>query len=292
MSRRKGSKGHPKVPNGIENEEIYLAALEVLSASNEFNPKSTSETVNEIAGKIGHEGPVYPVYHELIRATKVDGSCIGSRKGRNGGYFLRSDLESSEKSLEQDRQTQSEKTLEKHLWPIAAEWLRVSKNVSRVSSVVANLKGGGIWSNPDVVGINVFEELGFFDVEITTLEVKPSLKGWKYFFFEAVSHKRFSERVYFVFRSNGDTDSEVRLEMLKYAEKFGVGVVEMQLDQDSDNDLKNWAKLNDEKKVELIDSFLEIVPASFEAISARDKIAFLRQIGIESREQLYGYGTY
>jgi hypothetical protein len=116
------------------------------------------------------------------------------------------------------------------------------------------------------------------------------LSQWRYYFFEAVSHKRFSERVYFAYRENVGGDADQRSELLRYAEKYGVGVVEMQIDDDDFKKIRNWSRLTDAEKTTIIDSFVEVVPAPFEAISIRDKIIFLKQVGVNSKQDLYSFG--
>lgn len=279
-----------RVPEGIENPEVYSVAVDVLSSSSEDQPMSSSDLVQKVSEKLRDSPAGYLVYRALLQSTHVPESQVKSRKGRGGGYFLGKpevDQNVEENAVQLPKE---ERTLEKHLWPIVVDWLRLNRRFERVSSDIANLKSGGVWSNPDIVGLNILEDLGFFDVEITTLEVKPALTSWRYFFFEAVSHKRFAERVYFVYRSEGATDSEQKHELLRYAEKYGVGLIEIQLDDDDYKRLASWAKKSDSEKTKVLEAFVEIVPAPFEAISAREKIAFLRQIGVSSKAELYAFG--
>lgn len=279
------------VPEGLDNVEVYNVALEVLVKATEDSPLNSSELVEKVANKLPAPLAGYLIYQSLLQASKAPASRIRSRKGRNGGYFLISEVKLDQDTLPSLADLTKEKTLEKHLWPAVSDWLRLNKSVDRVSSLVANLKSGGVWSNPDVVGLNIIKDLGFFDVEITTLEVKPSLNQWRYYFFEAVSHKRFSERVYFVYREETSSESIQKAELMRYAEKYGVGIIEIQIGESDYKKIRDWPKLSDADKADIIESFVEIVPAPFEAISVRDKISFLRQLGIKSEMDLYNFGA-
>jgi hypothetical protein len=280
------------LPASISDEDkvIYEAAQTALDGTTEDNPKKTAEVVQAIEKTLNDKTPSNQVYQAINRLSKLPDSRIGSRKGRNGGYFLISKDNIRFDDSDSRPSSKSDKTLERHIWPAAAEWLRFTKNVARVSFDVANKKGGGVWGNPDVVGLSILEQLGFYDVEITTLEVKPSLTNWKYYFFEAVSHKRFSERVYFIFRSTDGIENELRLEVLRYAEKYGVGIVDLQLNDEDYTKLRLWDKLSFEDKAQILDAFVEIAPAPFEPISVRDKINFLEILGLDTKQSLYLFG--
>ena len=70
-----------------------------------------------------------------------------------------------------------------------------------------------------------------FEIEIYTAEVKPSIMSWKSWIFEAVSHSRFSERCYFIFRSDGEV-TELVADLIDYAERFGIGIAVIEIDDD------------------------------------------------------------
>lgn len=276
------------LPEGIENPDVYFAAISALEGSSEDEPKNSSELVKAVGKTLHGELKGYRIYRYILQAAQLPTSRIKSRQGRGGGYFL-VDASLTE-TVETFSQAEEEKdTLEKHLWPIVVDWLKTHKQVEFASSTIANIKAGGKWGNPDVVGFNVIEELGFYDVEITTLEVKPSITDWKQFLFEAVSHKRFSERVYFAFRTEGELQAKDRIEMQRYAEKYGIGLVNLQVDNDSYKSLTNWDKKNEEFKVGILENFVELAPAPFEAISIRNKIDFLKQLGISKKSDIYNF---
>lgn len=279
------------IPDGIESEEVYVAALKILEGVSEAEPMKVGVLMKKIHSDLHNPPKSYLIYRDLNVAAQDILGRIRSRKGRNGGYFLLSDKALTSRGKVQTKsEIEKEKTLEKHIWPLVSLWLKQVKRLPSASDEIANLKRGGKWSNPDVVGLNPIEELGFFDVEVTTVEVKPSLVQWRQYFFEAVSHKRFSERVYFIYRATGDDIDEAD-ELRKYAEKYNVGLVSMELSEDDYKSLIRWDRLKEEEKSALLEYFVEIMPAPFEAISIRDKITFLKQLGIGTKSELYTFGS-
>ena len=285
--------------NRTFEETVVELAIEILRDFTLENPKSTGALVKEISKKLDEESAPkdYKIYYALLASSKDETSKIQSRKGKGGGYYLAEPLheisdtdELKENISVPTKENESEKTLEKHIWPLVRDWLITSKGIARSSEKVANLKTGGVWSNPDVVGLSPIEDLGFFDVEIATVEVKPSLHNWRYFFFEAVSHKRFSERVYFAYRTNTSKPKDED-ELVAYAEKYGIGLVRIELSDDDFEKLPQWGMLENSEKANLLDLCVEVVPAPLETVSLQEKISFLRRIKISSKVDIYEFGS-
>lgn len=278
----------PYVPVGVKYPAVYQAALEVLKDTSEDAPMSVKDLVSGVAKILDPDFKTYLIYKDVSSASQDAGGRISSRKGRGGGYFISAGAGDQSDDVDQVKVNKQDKVLEQHLWPIVSLWLRKAKSVARTSYQVANLKRGGVWSNPDVVGLSTFEDLGFFDVEVVTAEVKPNLNNWRYFFFEAVSHKRFSERSYFVYRD--DTGGSHESELRQYAEKYGVGLVKMDFSDDDVKNLAKWKAIGDVDKVQYLEAFVEIIPAPFDPISVRDKVNFLNQIGVVKKKDLHEFG--
>lgn len=113
------------------------------------------------------------------------------------------------------------------VYPPLAAWLRSRGFAARVT---AASKKGGVWGNPDVTGIKIVDGfLGQKSIETSTIEAKTSSYYWKYYFFEAVAHRRFANRAYFAFAHGTDEPSLAEIaeaqEMREYAEKYKVGVL-------------------------------------------------------------------
>lgn len=286
------------LPDDVKNIEIYRTAIECLSGRSQANPMQVQELIRCIGAKLSDgieevsaQVKPYLIYQDLNSASKDANSKISSRKGAGGGYFLVAPTDADEGLSPQLEEAQAkERTLERHIWPAVEMWLREEKKVSSACCGVANKKSGGVWSNPDVVGLTTIEEMGFFDVEITTVEVKPSLSNWRYFIFEAVAHKRVSDRVYFLFRTSGESQAEIS-DILRYAEKYRIGVVEFQVSNDDFERLPQWTNLGVQDRLSFVERFVEHMPAPLDPISIRDKVSFLRQIGISKKPEIYSFGS-
>lgn len=286
------------LPEGVRSIEVYRAAIECLSGRSQGNPMQVQELIRCVSAKLadgadeaGAQVKSYLIYRDLNSASKDANSKISSRKGAGGGYFLAAPPDAVDGVSPQLEEAQArERTLERHIWPAVEMWLREEKKVSSACCGVANKKSGGVWTNPDVVGLTTIEEMGFFDVEITTVEVKPSLSNWRYFIFEAIAHKRVSDRVYFLFRTSGDSQAEIA-EILRYAEKYRIGVVEFQVSSDDFACLPQWSSLGAQERLSFVERFVEHMPAPLDPISVRDKVSFLRQIGISRKPEIYSFGS-
>lgn len=278
--------------------EIYLNALEQLKDASETSPINTSKLIAGISGGLENSPKEHIIYFTLLDASKSSKSRIRSRKGRTGGYFLvepdvlKEDQprdSSISRDLVQD-QSASDKTLEKHLWPLITYWLKRQKNLGHASHEYANLKSGGKWGNPDVLALDPLDRLGFFNVEVTSVEVKPSMSNWEYYFFEAVSHKRFAERSYYAFRYD-EAKAEQLSSLLDYAEKFGVGLLKIELDDAQFTAMTAWDEMAEVDKLQLVDQVVEVIPAPFQAVNLSEKVNFLERVGIKYKEQIYQFGT-
>lgn len=248
----------------------------------------TSLLVQQVSEKLPEIDSRAEVYAALRRLAENPEVRIKSKRGRNGGYFL---SEIADAPLEGISEKKSLKDLERHYWLVVSDWVKSEKGIRTASASVANLKKGGVWGNPDVVALIITEDLGFFDVEVQTFEVKTTLVGWKYYIFEAVSHKRFAERSYFVFRHNGDIGSEERRELISYGERFGVGIVRIDVDDNTAKRFVEWGKLSESDRIDIYNAFEEILPAPFFPISTHDKSKYLKSIGLATKSALYGFGA-
>ncbi|MGI3165040.1 hypothetical protein [Pseudooceanicola sp. 200-1SW] len=277
-----------------DKAEIYRKALVVLEGRTEENPLAVADLLSSVSsGMAGYPKDSY-IYHLMLAASKADDSPISSRKGRAGGYFLVAEglIEAGPADAEavsEEEVERREKTLEKHLWPLFAEWLKSNKEIKNATHEIAHVKSGGVWGNPDVIGLRPLDRLGFFDVEVFSVEVKPELKQWRYYFFEAVAHKRFAERVYFAYRSDGAKTGD-EAEILKFAEKYDIGVLRLEINQSEYDTLPNWKQLDERKKIELTEQIVEVVPAPSDPVALQEKLGLFDRIGIKSREDIYQFG--
>lgn len=113
------------------------------------------------------------------------------------------------------------------------QWL--ADKVDRVADI-SSLRGRHAkWQNPDILGITFKELLGQEILELTTVEVKPSMDSWQQYIFEAVSHSMFVHRAYFAFlhglsvKDSEDSRSEHSVRTTFDLRKIGVSVQELLL---------------------------------------------------------------
>jgi hypothetical protein len=209
--------------------------------------------------------------------------------GTRSGYWL-SDFKSFEPSVEKEEVVEisvgkrKKEYSEKSLYPLVELWLSTKGLRAKDTSTA---KSGGKWGNPDIIGLNRIQAFGISDIEIASCEVKINTSNWEQFIFEAISHKRFSDRSYFCVRHDGSSD--VPKSILYYAEKFRIGVVLIEL---SDNDLIEIESIgNDFKRLEpYLDRVSEIFPALFDAVSAQEKVLLLERLGIRDERTFYAFG--
>lgn len=183
---------------------------------------------------------------------------------------------------------------EQKLYQIFADWLTSTGFQAEDTSTA---RSGGSWGNPDVVGIRTAQTIeGNALYEIATMEAKLTSNDWKRQFFEAVSHKRFADRVYFAFSYGADTpsvsDIEGYDELRAYAEKYRIGVVVVFFDVATHTKLVSGTRSEidslslDEGRVE------EIWPAVLDTSSQFLRDEFLRDVlEINDLKSLHAFGV-
>lgn len=209
------------------------------------------------------------------------------------GYYLKTAEEALEENAlvepeEPPQETEDKKERkenEKLLYPILEVWLQSQGYRTKDTS---SMKGMGRWGNPDITGIIVDESLGSFDIELVTIEAKVTHQNYRYDFFEAVSHKRFANRVYFSFAATSNFLRENSDELRYYSELYGVGVVVIALEEPHFKEYVK-GKLN-EIDTDRVDVY-EVFSAPFEPRLRRWQKTFLEQLGISGTKELWGWGS-
>lgn len=279
-------------------KKLYDEAVTILKSRTK--PIPIKDFLQKLREKVPDAKPDYLYYRVILESSKDPESPINSTgRGKGGGYFYEEpEVTEQDQSitsvidLEGDDKSEKRKydQVEKRLWQPVARWLLANKRPTQVSADVAMKKKGGVWGNPDVVGLAPIKRLGFFDIEITSVEVKPSLSRWEYFFFEAVSHKRFAERSYFAFYEENFHKYKID-DLVSYAEKYGVGLLRLDLTLEQFSNLDGWASMEGGVRDELIGQFFELYPAPYSPVELRVKCDFLENIGIRYDEDIYGFGV-
>lgn len=166
------------------------------------------------------------------------------------------------------------------MYPIVELWLSEKKQYGVISEVYNKTKNKK-WGNPDIVGVNIYDDFGIRHLEVATIEVKPSLKDWRQYIFEAVSHKRFADKAYFMFWVTEAEMMKELEEMYMYADKYKIGLCQITI---SKEDVCNWDKKTEGEKLEIIDScIIELFPAPIDDASMREKLSFLKKLGVVSK---------
>lgn len=180
---------------------------------------------------------------------------------------------------EQKKDTIERQKREDALYKLLSEWF-ISRNYN--AEVTAHIKKGDQWGNPDIVGIMLIDDpFGNQQIEIGTIEAKISLNNWRKEFFEAVSHKRFSNRAYFAFAVGAKEPSIQSIreyeQLRSYGEKYNVGILAVFMDA------KDYQQLikDDVSKLKLaLDDVIvtEIWPAMYDLVSTSDLYFFVTKV--------------
>lgn len=285
----------------LDNKITLLGEKEAINALEELNANQTNKKKGaEIYTKACQ---IYPDYTQTVSEksfkkylsdlSRNPESRIVKDVGSHG-YYLKSVHEEeieeipSEEGVLSDEPTDKKerKENEKLLYPILEDWLQSQGYRTKDTSL---MKAMGRWGNPDVTGIMVDESLGAsFDIEIATIEAKITHKNYRYDFFEAVSHKRFANRVYFAFAAPTNFLRENRDELRYYSELYGVGVVVVALE---DAHFQEYTKGQlKEIDMDLVD-VSEVLSATFEPRLRRWQKNFLEQLGISNTKELWSWGN-
>ncbi len=171
------------------------------------------------------------------------------------------------------------------LYPVLEAWLigqeYQSDNISKGKVL-------GKWGNPDVAGIKPLDAFNAFSVEVITIEAKVSIDNWEQWIFEAISHRRFSNRVYFAFAHQNETINKIPKDMRYYAELYNIGVLVISVE---DN---NYKKLMDGNLVEPLSSddveIIELYSAPYNFVQPKYQLQFCKALDIKNIQELYHWG--
>ena len=233
----------------------------------------------------------------LSWAAQSDGSRIARQAGHRG-YFLASSAPADAPSEDVDEELTTDggvivsgavtsyQQREAKLYELLKTWL---SGMGYRTGVVSKTRVGGTWRNPDIAGVLVTSNIaGGAEVEIATIEAKLAVDRVDQRFFEAVAHKRFSNRVYFALVAR--TTQKIPSDFRSAAERFKVGVLVVRMRDEA----YDWLIEGDVRDLEVSDGNAEVEeywPAAFEAVPPSALKAFLEQnLGIGRAEELYTFG--
>lgn len=224
----------------------------------------------------------------LSRAARGDNTS-GLSPGERGGYYLDEKVKETNLKLEVvepvvEARVGKLQQREKKLYPALREWLEQD---GYAAEIVANGCGGEKWSNPDVCGIRIESKFGIRDIEIATIEAKIGLNQWRLDLFEAVSHKRFSNRVYFSYLTNKDA-TKIDEDIYLYCEKFKIGLLQTVVENNIYSEILS-GKIQDNYKIDIFD-IREMIPAPYEYVPVRSLFGFIEQLEIYDDNALFQFG--
>jgi len=285
-------------------EKVAKTMLESLKASNAKKGKKSDAIYEEACKK-------YPEMKETISLdvfksylssiSRKQDSEITREIGKHG-YYLKeppseeelasSEIETGiidvkkepEKLIERVEREQERKSNEKKLYPILTNWLQEQEFRTKDTSSMRTMDR---WSNPDITGIRVEENLHSYEIEIATIEAKVTNDNFQYDIFEAVSHRRFSNRAYFAFAGPTEMMRKPDHELRYYSELYNVGVLLVAMDQSLFNEFKagKVAELDPDD----IDIY-EIYSSLYETKQNRWQKDFLKALSIVESGQLWTWG--
>lgn len=271
-----------KAPNEIP-EDIYGRVkyfAETILREAETNPENTLTTpqlFEKVGPRFGQDAiPNKNTFGAFLsRAAKEKSSKIVLKARRKGFYFKEVKevvpaipISESITPLEMGL---TKRRIEAALYPIVRNWLVEEGYDSRITD---HTRSGGKWGNPDVTGIKFTENFDSSELEIVTVEVKATSEDWERQIFEAISHRRFSNRTYFAFAVDEDWANKLDMDLRYYADLYRIGVLLIEF---SSSDFKNFV---DGKPISADPSTVivnEIYSAPFNEIRAEYKRRFLNE---------------
>jgi hypothetical protein len=264
----------------IRAAEDFLKQTESTAPS---SSKSNKQIINAIRERIGSGSLSMDVtdgtmlsYLSQAANNDSEGNIVSG--GPRGGYWYdpKSRASFEEKTLDKT-EISPEKgkpvtVVEKDLYPLMELWLEKKGYKSKDMS---NLKSGGRWGNPDIIGAERVELFGAVSVDLASCEIKLSESNWEQVIFEAISHKRFANRSWFCYRVANEGEPLPK-GMEYYAERYRVGVVQIVLSDKELIDLKKKEKT----PLDCIDQVFERVPALYDNVPLREQRDLVNRTGI------------
>ena len=270
---------------------LYEEALEALDAFAEEDACSSGDVLEWVKSK-------YPSEFDIAERSFITGmSQIAKTNrtnvisaGRKRGYYISKYLPSIEEETEPTQVEQNvatkRKEKEKVLYPLLSQWLREQQYNAKDTSSGTIM---GKWGNPDITGIKAVEVLGTSFLNIATIEAKISFTDWQYWFFEAVSHRRFANRAYFAFAHPEEGLLKISPDLRYYSELYGVGVLVLPLPNDVFIELTKGNISSED--LEERGGFTELYSAPYFSVVPEQQARFVSTgLKIDSQKALWNWG--
>lgn len=285
-----------ELPESIYDRVVYFAE-QVLRDEGKTNDRNTmiGPLIIEKARERSEEAKKIPehTFAGYLSQAAKDPDCRINTRGKLKGYYLAKVTDAipyQEMPTEKEADTEqawSENQKEKLLYKVLEDWLKEQDYQARDVSHVRTL---GTWGSPDIAGILATDILHGLDVEIVTIEVKTSYKDWQKSFFEAVSHRRFANRVYLAFAHPDETIEKIPKDMRYYCELYGIGVVVIRLENDMFRKLLG-GKLSEPLTSEDVVGVTELYSAPYFYVQAKYQAGLREAIGLNSFKDFIRWGS-
>lgn len=263
----------------VKAAEEYLKESRSTGASSSKSNKQIVAAINDKIqkGELSVDVTDGTMLSYLSNAANTDSESAIVSGGPRGGYWYdEATIHTVEIKQADEEKIKPDKgaavtVLEKDLYPLMELWLQKKGYKSKDTST---LKSGGRWGNPDIIGAERVELFGAVEVDLASCEVKLAEANWEQVIFEAISHKRFSNRSWFCYRVS--QEQALPKGMSYYAERYKVGVVQIIL---SDEELLGL-KSGKSTPLDFIDNVIEKVPALYDYVPLREQRELIERTGI------------
>lgn len=209
---------------------------------------------------------------------------------KNAAFFK---IDSPEEAVEEEDTPQGEAIGKKKrvdrealLYPVLRDWLLVQEYER--AKITSDTKGNGKWGNPDIVGLRKYDFLDGNNFEIATIEAKTNSNQWEQWIFEAVSHRRFSNRSYFAFGCPVEGISKIPKQLRNYSELYKIGILVIGL---SDEDLYEITFGDGQNSLSCtIEDVVELYSAPYTRSIFQYQIEYLKSIEVVDNKTYYMWG--
>jgi hypothetical protein len=274
--------------------KVAQAALQDLNASS----YDTRQTREQVLNKVKAAGLPIEVSDGTFKnylgkvANTLDSPITSTGRKRGGGFYISPASAAtatafSVQAIDQVEPVNEKARVEKEklLYPVLAQWLMQKNYRAKDISAVRAL---GKWGNPDVAGIQIHDHFGSIELEVATIEAKVSIQDWRQYIFEAISHRRYANRAYYAFAVPEDSAEKESDEIRYYSEKFGVGVLAIEI---SNELYESLLKGTHQEPISEDDAEVrEVYSPANSSVPLRYRREFCEAIGITRIEDLGSWG--
>jgi hypothetical protein len=277
-----------------QSEKVKVMAKKVLEEKNAKSHKNAmtgSQIYNDAVNLFPRAGVPENTFKQYLSRCVKDPTSEINRLSQKQGYYLSAAAKALENKADepaiepQSKIDEGRREKEKLLYPVLQNWLIEQEYRAKITALG---RSNGQWGNPDITGIMCDESFGNVSLEVATIEVKLSDKGWKQWIFEAVSHRRFSNRSYFAFAYPAELIKKLDSELRYFSELYQVGVLVIAMEQAQFEELQR-GKTTTPVADEDVD-IIELYSAPYARVQTRFQKEYLQSLKITSTPEVARWG--